>query len=309
MKRKKWLAAGCVGVGLWASVVGCGTGGGAAAGNAHAAAPPTRASANQTATATTPADSFPNQTITLIVPYSPGGDFDTTARILAPYLSKYLPNHPPVIVKNVPGGNSVIGDMQVINAKPDGYTLGYFTLPAIALGPLIGQGDYDLTQVAWVGQVFSMPHVAVASMKSGITDLKSLQAKQHLRIGTTGITTTGGLDTYITMKRLGVQQPVYVPSSGSSQVVLATVQGAVDYMESPYPPLAQEIKAGMLKPLWVDAAQRLPELPNVPTIAELGYPDLAATMNVGGVIGTTPGVPPTHLQLLREALQKAMHDP
>ncbi|MCL6592384.1 MAG: tripartite tricarboxylate transporter substrate binding protein [Alicyclobacillus sp.] len=302
-KPKRALLASAMAVGLAAAAAGCGQ---ATSGGGNSAAPSTQP-ANTTTQA--PADHFPNQTITFIVPYAPGGDFDTTARLLAPYLSKYLPNHPSVIVKNVPGGNSVIGDMQVINAKPDGYTIGYFTLPAIALGPLIGQGDYDLTKVSWIGQVFSMPYVAAVSSKSGLKSVQDVKASSHLRVGTTGITTTAGLAAFITMKTLGVQNYVTVPSGGSSQSILAAAQGSVDFVEFPYPALKQEISAGLIKPLWVNASQRMPELPDIPTSSEIGYPQLASLVSLNGAIGTTPGVPAQDLQVLRDALKKAMSDP
>ncbi|MCL6633388.1 MAG: tripartite tricarboxylate transporter substrate binding protein [Alicyclobacillus herbarius] len=270
----------------------------------------TSAGAGNTSSVTKQGDSsYPEHTITFIVPYAPGGDFDTTARLLAPYLTKYLPHHPSVIVKNVPGGNSVIGDMQVINAQPDGYTIGYFTLPGIALGPLIGQGNYDLTKVSWVGQVFAMPYVAAASKHSGLNSLRDVQKASHLKVGTTGITTTAGLISFISLKSLGVKNSTTVPSGGSSQSVLAASQGTVDLVQFPYPALRQEMSAGLLKPLWVNASQRLPQLPNVPTIAQLGHPELAAIARLAGVVGTTPGVPQENLTVLRSALKKAVHDP
>ncbi|WP_281180664.1 tripartite tricarboxylate transporter substrate binding protein [Alicyclobacillus kakegawensis] len=266
------------------------------------------ASGNPNSTKKTEGSTYPQHTITFIVPYAPGGDFDTTARLLAPYLTKYLPHHPAVIVKNVPGGNSVIGDMQVINAKPDGYTIGYFTLPGIALGPLIGQGNYDLTKVSWIGQVFAMPYVAAVSKDSGLNSLKDVQKDPHLKVGTTGITTTAGLISFITLKSLGVQNSTTIPSGGSSQSVLAASQGTVDFVQFPYPALRQEISAGLLKPLWVNASQRLPGLPNVPTIGQLGHPELATVARLAGVVGTAPGVSQENLAVLRSAFKKAVQD-
>ncbi|MCF8563136.1 tripartite tricarboxylate transporter substrate binding protein [Alicyclobacillus tolerans] len=279
-----------------AAVVGCGSSG-------------SSGTANNTSSGSQGSSAYPDHTISFIVPYAPGGDFDTTARILAPYLTKYLPHHPSVIVKNVPGGNSVIGDMQVINAKPDGYTIGYFTLPGIALGPLIGQGNYDLTKVSWVGQVFAMPYVAAVSKKSGLTSLKAVQADNHLKVGTTGITTTAGLTSFITMQTLGVKKSTTVPSGGASQSILAASQGALDFVQFPYPALRQEIAAGLLKPLWVDAPNRLSQLPNVPTIKELGYPQLANVVRLVGAIGTTPNVSAQEVSVLQKALQQAEKDP
>ncbi|MCL6592989.1 MAG: tripartite tricarboxylate transporter substrate binding protein, partial [Alicyclobacillus sp.] len=222
---------------------------------------------------------------------------------------KYLPNHPSVIVKDVPGGNTQIGSLEVINAKPDGYTLGFFNLPGLALGPLIGQGNYDLTKVAWVGQVWVNPYVAAASAKSGITDITSLKNHANLRIGTTGITSTAGLNAFIVEKTLGLKATT-IPSGGAAQSVLAASQGAVDFVQFPYGgTMTQEIQAGMLKPLWVTSHERLPQLPQVPTIAELGYPQLESVAQLANDLGTTPGTPADHLAILRDALQKAAQDP
>ncbi|WCK52310.1 tripartite tricarboxylate transporter substrate binding protein [Aneurinibacillus sp. Ricciae_BoGa-3] len=253
-------------------------------------------------------DQYPKQTITFVVPYSPGGDFDTTARILVPFLSEYLPNKPSVIVKNVPGGNSVVGTENILHAKPDGYTIGYFTLPGIALGPLIGNGDYDLTKVEWIGQVFNLPYVAAASKTANIKDIKSLKALPKLRVGTTGITTSAGLGSFIASKELNIH-PTFVPSGGSSESVMAASQGSVDFVQFPYPAMRQQIEAGLIKPVWTYSKERLKNLPNVPTIGELGYPQLSGLVNLVGAVGTTPGVSKEHLQILRDALKKAMEDP
>jgi len=251
---------------------------------------------------------FPNRTVTLIVPFAPGGDFDTSSRVLATYLSKYLPNQPTVIVKNIPGGNTTIGLNTVFNAKPDGYTLVTADLPGAVLGPMLGQANYNLTKLDWIGQVFDQPYVAAVSKKSGITDLKSLQAHSNLLVGTTGITTTAGLGAFVTMHELGVSTKT-IPSAGSTPSVLAAAQGAVDFVQFPYNAMRQEIQSGLLTPLWVDAAARLSVLPNVPTIGELGYPKLANVVSLISAIGTTPGTPASRVAILQAAFQKAMNDP
>ncbi|MFB5189153.1 Bug family tripartite tricarboxylate transporter substrate binding protein [Alicyclobacillus fastidiosus] len=299
-RARRICATTAVTFGLAVGMVGCGTQSTAAGGASDSA---------KSGTSSAGKDDFPNKTISLVVPYAPGGDFDTTARLLAPFLTKYLPNKPAVIVKNVPGGNSEIGDMQVIDADPDGYTIGYFTLPGIALGPLIGQGNYDLTKVSWIGQVFSMPYVAAVSKKSGLKDIAAVKADPHLKIGTTGITTTAGLASFITTKVLGLQNSSTVPSGGSSMSILAASQGAVDFVQFPYSALQQQIKAGLIAPLWVNSSKRLPELPQVPTIAELGYPQLASVVSLSGALGTAPGVPPQDVAILQDALRKALSDP
>lgn len=279
----------CAAIGITAILSGCGA-------------------AKTTNSANGASDGFPKQTITFVVPYAPGGDFDTTARILAPYLSQYLPNKPSVIVKNIPGGNSQVGAENVLHAKPDGYTIGYFTLPGLALGPLIGQGEYDLTKVEWIGQVFNLPYVAAANKKASLKDIDSLKAFPKLRMGTTGITTSAGLGSFIASKELGIN-PTFVPSGGSSESVLAASQGSVDFVQFPYPAMRQQLDAKLIKPLWVYSKERLKYLPDVPTIGEMGHPELANLINLVGAVGTTPGVSKEHLQVLRDALKKAMEDP
>lgn len=291
--KKNLLKMVCAAVGLTAILAGCG-------------AAKTTSSSNGAAKA--PSDGFPKQTITFVVPYSPGGDFDTTARIIAPYLSKYLPNKPSVIVKNIPGGNSQVGTENILHAKPDGYTIGYFTLPGLALGPMIGQGNFDLTKVDWIGQVFNLPYVAAATKKADIKDVNSLKAFSKLRVGTTGITTSAGLGSFIASKELGIN-PTFVPSGGSSESVLAASQGSVDFVQFPYPAMKQQLDAGLIKPLWVYSDKRLKNLPNVPTIGEMGHPELKSLISLVGAVGTTPGVSKEHLQVLRDALKKAMEDP
>ncbi|MCL6593576.1 MAG: tripartite tricarboxylate transporter substrate binding protein, partial [Alicyclobacillus sp.] len=246
--------------------------------------------------------------ITIVVPVAPGGGLDTTARALAQYLPKYLPGHPSVVVKNEPGGAHVIGINHVLTAKPDGSTLGIFTMPGDALNPLIGQGNYDLTKVAWIAQLVDNPYVAAVSVKSKFQSLQDLQKASNVRVGSTGLSTSAGVSVFIAAKQLGIHA-TYVPSPGSSQSVLAAAQGSVDFVQFPYEAERQEIEAGLIKPLWVYTAQRIPELPNVPSVTEMGHPELADTINEVLSLGTTPGTPDNIVQALADGVAQAMKDP
>ncbi|MCL6636437.1 MAG: tripartite tricarboxylate transporter substrate binding protein [Alicyclobacillus sp.] len=285
---------------------GCGANSGAPAsnansgGNGHAAesaSPPASGNPN-----------FPTHTITLIVPDNPGGSMDTSGRILAEYLPKYLPNHPSVIVKNMPGGNDSVGINTVLQAKPDGYTLGIFPMPGVIVGPYFGSGQYDMTKMEWLGETFDQGYVFVVSSKSNIHNLKDLQSHKNLKISVTGATTSPGIAVIETMKALNTPFTL-VPSKGSSQSVLAVSQGAVDATVYPYSAVGQAIQSGMAQPLFVYTDKRLPQLPNTPTIAELGHPELTNVISTRGDVATTPGVPSDIVDILRKAIQQTAQDP
>ncbi|MCL6594414.1 MAG: hypothetical protein K6T31_10590 [Alicyclobacillus sp.] len=251
-------------------------------------APPANSPAAQPTAAHHPtSQDYPVHTLTLIVPYAPGGGIDTAARILAPYLSQYLPNHPSVIVKNITGSDGVIGDEELLHSPPDGYTLAIFAFPGIVLPPLLHQAQYQLDQVPWLGQVYNQPYVAAVSTKSNIQSFQDLKNRKQVLVGATGLSTSAGASAWIAMKAFGIPAKI-VPSAGSSQSVLAAAQGAVDYVQFPYNSIEQEIHGGLLKPLFVYSNKRLPELPNVPTIYELGYPELAGLATSEIAIGTSP---------------------
>ncbi|WP_206916119.1 Bug family tripartite tricarboxylate transporter substrate binding protein [Alicyclobacillus suci] len=298
MRKHAWWATTVLVGGCILAMAGCGTANaGAEAGGSSRG---TWSSSEQT--------NYPTKTITIIVPASPGGAMDTDARILAPYLSQYLPNQPSVIVKNVPGAQDSLGIEQVQNAKPDGYTLGEYSMPGDTLGPLVGIGNYDLTKVNWVGQISSLPFIAVASTKSGITDLKSLKAKGNVKVGVNGLTTNDGVSALETMKALGVTAS-FVPAKGNSNSLLALEQGVVDVTVSTYTSIEQYLQDGSVTPLWVYSAKRLKDLPKVPTIGELGYPQLDNISAHITDIGATPGVPQADVTILRNALAKVAQDP
>ncbi|WAH37986.1 tripartite tricarboxylate transporter substrate binding protein [Alicyclobacillus dauci] len=250
---------------------------------------------------------FPTRTITIVVPDKPGGSMDTSARILAEYLPQYLLNHPSVIVKNMPGGNDAIGISSVYSAKPDGYTLGNFPMPGVIVGPFIGEGTYDMTKFQWLGELFNQGYVMVVSKKSGINSFSDLLKKHELTITETGPTTSPGIAAIETTKSLHIKLN-FVPSGGSSQCLLAVSQGSVDATIFPYAAEKQEIQSGMVKPLFAYSSKRLPELPNTPTISELGHPELTNVLSTRADIAAPPGTPQDITNILRQALQEASND-
>lgn len=252
--------------------------------------------------------SFPSKTITFIIPASPGGGFDTTVRMLVPYLQKYLPNPVGIIVRNMPGGGWMIGIKHTYRAKPDGYTVCIFNMPGNVTHMITGRAEYDLTKITWLGSPAEITYVTALSPKSKYKTLEDLQKAPRVIAGTVGMSSTAALGTILAAEAMGIKMD-YIPHDGSTEAILAGIRGDVDWVQYPYGSLKRYLKSGDLVPAWVYAKKRLPPLPDVPTIAELGYEELLAVVTMFRPVGGPPGIPDDVAKVWREAFQKAAQDP
>lgn len=249
--------------------------------------------------------------ITFVVPYSPGGGFDTTARTLAPFLEKYLPEGTTVTVRNVPGGNGSIGINEVMSAKPPGQAIGMFNIPGFWVAPIVGEADYDLNEVEWLGLAAHTTYVAAASRQSGIASLEDLRSASRIDLGVAGLTDTASAGAQIALDGLGLSDRVKVtPHDGSSEALLSAVRGDMDFVQFPIAPLSDYVvDSNELTPLWVYAEERLPQLPDTPTFEEVGGdPALLEVISLYRAVGTAPGTSPEVLRILRDAMANAMAD-
>jgi tripartite-type tricarboxylate transporter receptor subunit TctC len=255
------------------------------------------------------ADDFPSKDLTFVVPVTPGGGFDTISRILAAVMPKHLPHKVNIVVKNIPGGAWNIGVDRIYHAKPDGYTLGIFNIPGNVLNQITGQADYDLKKFTWIGKITGTTYVGAVSPKSGFNGLADMKKAANVKVGTVGLASSAGLGSLISFTEMGIKG-TYVPNAGSQQAILAAIRGDVDYVMYPYPSLRKFIvDAHELKPLVVFAPKRIKPLPDVPTIVELGYPELLHTVVLDYIVGATPGIPSSAAEVLRDTFQKTMQDP
>jgi len=252
---------------------------------------------------------YPTKEITWVVPTSPGGGYDTISRAIAPLMQKNLPNNPNIVVKNVAGGEWTIGVSEVYNAKPDGYTVGIFSIPGNAVNQVLGLAKYDLNKITWLGTITSDPHIAAVSPKSNYRTLDDLRKAPEVKIATAGLSSTSGLGALVASQRMGIK-PKFVNHNGSSEAFLATIRGDADYTQFPYGSMSKYIvQSNELIPVWLYDKTRVSTLPNVPTIVELGYPDLLDIVASHFAVGTAPNTPPEISQILTEAFTKSVNDP
>lgn len=255
------------------------------------------------------APKFPSKDITFIVPVSPGGGYDTYSRILAPFLQKYLPNNPNVVVKNVPGGEWRLGIMEMYKAQPDGHTISIFNIPGNVAGQVTGQAEYDLTKVNWIGRITDTVYVTALSAKSKFRTLEDLRKADVVKAGVVGLSSTAGLSVIISAKEMGYKvNPIN--HDGSQEAIMSAIRGDVDLVTYPYPTLQKFFTDGKdLLPFVVYADKRLKDLPDTPTIGEMGFPGLLGTVRMDYMLGTTPGVPEEVLKVWRDSFDKAVADP
>jgi len=247
--------------------------------------------------------------IRIIVPFAPGGINDTAARLLQPYLEKALGQT--VIVDNKPGATGIVGTDAVARAAPDGRTLVMVASSFTALPASTTKLPYDslrdLTAVALVGQnplLFIVnPKVQASSLGEFVALARQKPGK--LNYATPGAAGQNHLVAELFSQRAGIKME-QVPYRGGTPAVQAVIAGDVEFtVLSPLVSLPQ-IAAGHLRPLAVTSLARDPQLPNVPTVAEQGFPDFEATQWVG--LLTAGRTPPEIVARLNAEVNKALQD-
>lgn len=209
----------------------------------------------------------------IVVPFVPGGPTDIVARTLQKSLSDEIRR--PVIVENRPGGAGVIATNSVINSNPRDIEI-LITSSAIILNTFKNPVPFQESQLIPVAYLGSTPFVLVSSKKFGVSTFKQwqdLDPKRPITYGTSGI----GSATHLVTEYFNQQIPknmTHVPYKGSGQVLPDLISGNIDFAFLFSVNAVQNINAGKVIPIAVEAGQRLPELPNVPTFKELGVSDL-----------------------------------
>jgi tripartite-type tricarboxylate transporter receptor subunit TctC len=220
------------------------------------------------------ASDYPNRVIHIIVGFTPGGAPDITARILAPELSDTWKQ--PVIVENRPGAGSAIAARYVADADPDGYTLLSVTT-AHAVVPALNNVSYDtINDFSAVTMTSIAPNWVLVSPELGVKTLKDFVAlakskPNGFNFGSAGVGSFMHFAAAMFNDEVGIQAQ-HVPYKGPPEALADTVGGRVQFVVSPIGAALGLVRSDKLIALAVTGKERLPEFPNVPTVAESGYP-------------------------------------
>ncbi len=254
---------------------------------------------------------YPNKPVKLVVPYPAGQATDIAARIIAEGLGREWGQQ--VVVENIGGGAAIPGMLNARGAAPDGYTLLMGTSAAMVVNPaIIEKLPYDpFNDFVLIGPVFRNPLVIVANDKAPYKSLKEIvdAAKKEpgkLNWGYPGAGTTQHLTGELFKQVAGVdiQGVMY---KGSAQVVQDLLGDQIQLAVDGVPAHLPHIKSGKVRAIASTGSSRAPQLPDVPTVAELGYPGFSGE-GWGGVV-VTKGTPNEIVMKVSNDLRKVLDNP
>jgi tripartite-type tricarboxylate transporter receptor subunit TctC len=253
---------------------------------------------------------YPTRQIHLIVTFPPGGNADTVARLVADKLTQQLGQS--VIVENKPGGASIVGTGAVVQAPADGYTL----LQAgtnMSTNPALGhKTPYDAERdLVPVVLLVTVPAVIVVNPALPVSTLPELVVHAKARPGEVNYGSAGnGSFPHLAMEKLAQETGIkltHVPFRGFGPATIGLLRNDVNLLASDIPGALEHVRAGKLKALAVTGSARMPQLPDIPTIAEIGVRDYEGVGFLGIVVRT--GTPREVMDVLNREINRALKTP
>jgi tripartite-type tricarboxylate transporter receptor subunit TctC len=227
-----------------------------------------------------PEQAYPTRPVRLLVPFAPGGATDIIARVLEPTLSRKLGQ--PLVIDNRTGAAGNIAVELVAQAQPDGYTLLVGNISTNSINPLLFAGRTKvnaLKDLAPITKLVAIPNFILGSPKIPASTLKEALAYAKARPGQLNFQAPLGSYSHLDMLALtaaaGVKM-VHLPSKGAGETLAAMLRGDIHITESNVASNIGAVRAGQIKAYAVTAEQRLADLPEVPTMAEAGFPGLGS---------------------------------
>jgi tripartite-type tricarboxylate transporter receptor subunit TctC len=289
---------------------------------------PTTAATGAAATATADPNAaiaafYGGKTIRVIVGLEAGGGFDTTARLLARHMGKYIPGNPTLVVENMVGaGSRVAANWLYEVGEKDGTVFGVFNENQV-LQQVLGGADikFDAKKFSWLGSTFSATIVCIARKDSGFAKIQDIQGSKQFIAGSTGPGSNTGDFPQVLRTALGANIKVVGGYNGTTGISRAVDSGEVNggcwTWESMSVTQGQNLKDGVMIPLVQQGDEKIKDLPNVPLAEDIATTAvnkaLVKAITAPSVISKSftapPGIPADRLKALREAFVKAWKDP
>lgn len=258
-----------------------------------------------------PAASYPSKSVTIIVPFPPGGTTDVTARQIAAALTKSLGQ--PFVVENKAGANGNIGSAQVARATPDGYTLLMSGVGSNAVNhglysnmPYDSKKDFAHVTLATTGPnvLIVNPDFPAKTLKELVDLVKANPGKYNYASAGNGASGHMAMELLKTMTGMKID---HVPYKGGAPALQDVMAGVVPMMFTNQDLAFAQTKGGKVRLIGVADLQRNPAMPDAPTIAEQGYPGFAAVS--WNAISAPAGTPKPIVDKLQKHIKEALHAP
>jgi tripartite-type tricarboxylate transporter receptor subunit TctC len=257
------------------------------------------------------AEDFPTRPIRLVVPYPPGGPTDVAARIVANAMSAKLGQ--PMVIENKPGGAAgTVGGRYVASADPDGYTIVMSQVGSLTVAPFLYKLDYDpIKDFAPIGIAAETPEILTINPSLPANTVAEFVAYAKSNPGKLNFASPGvGTLPHLLGEQLQLAAGIkltHVPYRGAGPAVSDLLGGQVQVMFDSTSVMLPQIEAGRLRALAISSAKRIAQIPNVPTVAEAGYPQL--TESLWTALLAPAATPEPIIQKLNTALNESVRTP
>jgi tripartite-type tricarboxylate transporter receptor subunit TctC len=256
------------------------------------------------------AQEYPAKPIRMVIPYTPGGSIDTVGRLVADQLQRQLGQ--PIVVENMPGASGLVGSLQVLKARADGYTLLFNASSQVYLPLVVSKKTYDAEKdFTPLGQIGYVPLIVAVNNDVPAKNIKEFAALVHANPrkytwATSGLGTTSHLTEEILNRELGLNLEI-ITYKGAVPQLTDVVGGHVSAAVSPMPGIFPFVQAGRLRAIAVTSKVRVANLPDVPTLAESGVPGFELLSWYG--ILAPANLPPAIAEGLNAEINKAVDAP
>ena len=258
-------------------------------------------------TAAPAAAEWPNdKPIKFVIPYSPGGGFDTIVRNFAPALEKALGAE--VVPENIPGAGGTKGAATVARAKPDGYTIGIFNIPGFTVNQVIGKKmGFDLNEITWIATLATSRYAIAVKTDSPIKSFKDLCALgRPTKLSDTGASSTSSLTSKVSFSLIDCPLINVTGYKGSNGAMIAVMRGEVDATLKPISSLKKYVDSGDLRMIVTYTENDVVD--GVESTGSLGHEKLAQ-FSLRRVIAAPPGLPADIQKRLADAFIEAANSP
>jgi tripartite-type tricarboxylate transporter receptor subunit TctC len=257
------------------------------------------------------AASFPDRPIRIVLSVPPGGGMDALARVIADGLSKRTGK--PAIVENRPGGTGAIAIQQVLKQPADGHTLYFAPDAAFMFVPVVRKMPYQpIDDFTFISRLAYTPNVIAVANSVPARDLKEFVALAKSSPGKLNYGTMLGVPAQMDFERLKRAMDIDVasiPYLGGAPIATAMLEGSVQSTLFPMSSFSQHIRAGKLRALAVTSSKRFPTLPDVPTLAEAGLPNLKLDEGQFFALAGPAGVPRPVVDKLHAMVTSILSEP
>ena len=254
------------------------------------------------------AQSFPNKQIRWVIPFAPGGNYDVTARIVSDPMGRHLGQG--ILIDNKPGAGGVVGLEAALNTPADGYTISMASFTVAYVAPIFAGKQPLLPQMAPVSILTTVPTLVVTRADSRFKDMKSVMAEAKAKPGAVSVGHSGnGTTNHVGILRLQLNEDIklnIIPYRGAGPGIADLLAGNLDLFVDQLTSSMPHIQSGKLRPLATFSLERVPDLPNVPTIGDLGLKPFDGNTTAG--VFTNPDTPKPVIARLNEGVVAGLKD-